>query len=173
MARIPIYQMSIGQNKEGVNGFVFSSELEEHDSLSIIFTIPITSPFDHPSGIEEYFYFNTFYFPFSLRDKYLELEAKVNFPDMVFEVPNTDFQVTFEIGQNDFYNWPLYRFRRNRYGKHRYVGNKNNLIKSNEGFITLLPVDLIEMDELYLQHRGTFVGLTPNFGRIETTNERQ
>lgn len=173
MARIPIYQMSFGQNKESEKGLIFSSELPEYSMQSIIFTIPIPSNFHHPMEFEDYFYLNTFFFPFSLNDEYLELDAKVNFPEMIFNVPNTDFQITFDIDIESFYNWRYFPFRIRKNRMTKYVGEKKNLIYKNDGFLTLLPTDIVEMDELYLKHKGIFVGLTPNFGNTENINTQQ
>ena len=41
---------------------------------------------------------------------------------------------------------------------------QTSLILKNHGFLVLKPIDLNEMNELYLKQKGIFVGLTPNFG---------
>lgn len=166
MHRIPIYQMSYGQNNESENGFVFSSELSEYSLQSIAFTIPLPSNLHHPMDFEDYFDLNTFFFPFSLDEEYFELEAEINFPEMTFKVPKTDFNITFEIELENFYDWRyvLLPMGKNRI---RYVGKEQNLIYKNDGFLSLLPTDVMEMNELYLKHNGIFVGLTPNFGNIQ------
>jgi len=164
MARIPIYQMTYGQNQEGEKGLVFTTEQTEYNNQSLIFTIPIVKTFDHPFDIHYYFESNKFYFPFSLNEEYLELEATVSFPEMIFRIPNTEYQVAFEVDMDYFYPWWL--LRRNSFRRQEYVGKFNHLIDSNHGFVILLPVDLYEMDELYTEHSGIFVGLTPNFGNI-------
>lgn len=169
MARIPIYQMAFGQNTDYKKGLIFTSELPENSMPSIIFTIPILSNFRHPLDFEDFFYLNTFYFPFSLNNEYLEIEAKVNFPEMIFDIPKTEFQVAFDIDTEGFYNWSYFPFRIRRRSL-KYVGKEKHLIFKNDGFLPLLPTDIFEMDELYIKHKGIFVGLTPSFGNIENIN---
>lgn len=166
MSRIPIYQMAFGQNADNEKGLVFTSELPENIMPSIIFTIPILFTSRHPMDIEDFFYINTFYFPFSLNNEYLEIEAKVNFPEMIFNVPNTEFQVAFDVDIDGFYNWHYFPFRIRKRRTLRYLGKEKKLVIENNGFLFLLPTDILEMDELYMKHKGIFVGLTPNFGNI-------
>jgi hypothetical protein len=167
MARIPIYQMAFGQNDDHESGLIFTSELPENSMPSIIFTIPVPSNFRHPMDFEDFFYFNTFHFPCFIDNEYLEIEAKVSFPEMLFNVPNTDFQIAFDIDTDASYYWRYFPFRIRKRRNLRYVGKEKRLILNNDGFLTLLPTDILEMDELYLKHKGIFVGLTPNFGNIE------
>lgn len=154
--------MSIGQNEEGKMGYVFPSEQKDGWYQSLIFAVPIIG--SQPADLFFYLDSNTFYFPFAFGDKPMELEAKVAYPDMIFEVPDTDFKIAFEIRANgdqdpDFFSRSFYRPPRK---VNQYVGN--NSIPTNNGFFVLQPVDLLEMDELYWQHKGVFVGLTPAFG---------
>lgn len=169
MTRIPIYQMTYGQDKEGKPGLVFTSEQEDYDSQSILFAIPIVEPFRHPFDFIDNFEHQTIYFPFLLGDKYFDLEAKMNFPELVFTVPDKNIQITFEIGIDNMWGWDFFPFRRQPFKYTKYVGNQKLLLKNN-GFLTLLPVDLYEMDELYNKHQGVFVGLTPNFGNFNDNN---
>ncbi|SRR5258706_677921 len=171
MTPIPIYQMAYGQDNEGKPGLVFTSEQEGYDNQSILFAIPVVEPLNHPFEFIERFEHQTIYFPFLLEDKYLELKAKVNFPDLIFAIPNKDIQITFTIDTDNFWGWDFFSFRRQFKGHTKYVGKQNKLLLNNNGFLTLLPVDLYEMDELYNKHRGVFVGLTPNFGNFND-NER-
>ncbi|MBE7171835.1 MAG: hypothetical protein INR73_14705 [Williamsia sp.] len=171
MTRIPIYQMTYGQNSQGNTGLMFTSEQENFTSQSILFTVPIIEPFAHPIDVFNYVESYKFYFPFLLNERYMELEAKVNFPEFVFNVPETKYQVAFEADADNFYNWQYYLslvFKSPKRPLHRnlkYVGNADKLIPNKTfGFVTLAPIDLYEMDELYLEHKGVFVGLTSNFG---------
>ncbi|RZL25218.1 MAG: hypothetical protein EOO96_23150, partial [Pedobacter sp.] len=87
MTRIPIYQMTFGQNAKEVDGLVFTSEHENNGNQTILFTIPIIEPFENPFDFIEYFERSTFYFPFLLNGRYMDLEAKVEFPEFTFDVP--------------------------------------------------------------------------------------
>jgi hypothetical protein len=159
--------MTFGQNADNEKGLVFTCELPENIVGSIIFTIPILSPLRHPLDIEKFFNFNTFYFPFSLNNEYLEIEAKVNFPQMIFKVPNTEFQVTFDIHINGLYTGHYFPFLIRKRRTLKYLGKEKQMVMKNDGFLVLLPTDILEIDELYIKHKGVFVGLTPNFGNIE------
>jgi hypothetical protein len=172
MRRIPIYQMTFGQDQSGKPGLVFTSEQKEYGSQSILFAIPIIESFHHPFDLIESIEHQAIYFPFQMGEKYYELEAKINFPELTFSVPDTDIQISFEIDIDSFSNWYYFPFRKDLYKKKKYIGKANNLILKNNGFLTLMPVDLFEMDELYLKHNGIFVGLTPNFGQIENIDKQ-
>lgn len=164
MTRIPIYQMTYGQDREGNTGLVFPSEQEGYDSQSILFTIPIVEPFRHSFDLLKFFDYQEFYFPFLLGEKYYDLKAKVNFPDLVFSVPEKSIDIVFEIDRGNFGVWEFFPFRRRQYKRTKYVGKQNGLLMKTYDFMNLLPVNLYAMDELYNKHQGVFVGLTPNFG---------
>lgn len=166
MRRIPIYQMTYGQSEDGKPGLVFTSEQEGYDSQSIYFGIPILEPINYWFDLIEYFDRHTFYFPFILGEKYFEIEAKVNFPELIFAIPNNDIKITFEIDRNKFGGWDFFPFIQRSYNDLKYVGKHNKLFPKNKGFLTLLPVDLYKMNELYNNNQGVFVGLTPNFGNF-------
>ena len=169
MIRIPVYQMTYGLGKGGSYGLVFTSELETSSSQSILFTIPVIK-YSHPIiFLEEIRYSRnyTIYFPFLLGERYFNLEAEINISELIFTVPETDFQITFEIDLDESINRLLSPYRERVLVISNYVGNEEQLILPNYGFLTLLPVDLYEMDELYIEHKGVFVGLTPNFGTLD------
>lgn len=171
---VTVYQMTYGQDNEGNAGLVFTTEQEEYGNQSVLFTIPITDnfPFHHPMEFVEYLESVRITFPFQLNEEYYELEGKVNFPEVVFNIPNSDIKITFEIDNDHIFYWHVFPFRRRPYRKLKYVGKQKHLIKDNNGFLILQPVDLYEMDELYLKHKGVFVGLTPNFGNSDNINRQ-
>lgn len=168
MRRIPIYQMSLGVDQNGRVGFLFPSEIEDESNQSIIFALPFTHPFHHPFDLGEYLERNEFYFPIEINGKYQELKAKVDFPELIFSVPNTEYKIAFQLEMGHIHNWPMQPFGDKL--KYKYIGKSNNIIPKNNGFLTLLPVDLYELDEFYMKHKGIFVGLTPNFGNKENLN---
>jgi hypothetical protein len=172
MSRIPIYQMIFGQGNDGKPGLVFTTEQEEYSNQSVLFTIPIVDNFHHPLEFIDYLEHSKVIFPFQLGEKYYDLEGTINFPEITFAIPETEIKIIFEIDNDNFFGWHFFPFRRKPYQKMKYVGKQNNLIVKNEGFIVLQPVDLYEMDELYLKHKGIFVGLTPNFGNGENYNRQ-
>lgn len=159
--RIPIYQMSYGQSKNGDEGLLFSSEIET-DSQSVLYTIPLIEPFDHPLDFFHYFEYQTYYFPFFFNNEYLELEGHFDFPEISFAVPNTDYKIIFELDATNIPTWHIFFRKQMRFRKLKYVGSYDKIIVPNSGFISLLPIDLYEMDNLFLEHRGIFVGFTPN-----------
>lgn len=156
--------MTFGQGSDGKPGLVFASEQEEYGNQSVLFTIPILDDFRHPVEFIDYLEHTTIIFPFQLGEEYLELKGKINFPEITFEIPKSDIKITFEIDNDNIFSWHVFPFRRRPYRNMKYVGNQTNLILKNHGFLILQPIDLYEMDELYLKHKGVFVGLTPNFG---------
>ena len=166
MERIPVYQMTMGQDKEERQGLIFPSEQDNLGNQSIVYTIPIIDRFHHPFDFIESLENLVVYFPFETDGQYYELDARINFPEIIFSVPKTDFKIAFLIDTEIFSNWNFYPFLRGRRNL-KYVGDFDKLVYPNNGFITLAPVDLYLMDELYLRHRGIFVGLTLNFGNIE------
>lgn len=156
--------MTFGQDSEGKAGLVFPSEQEGYDNQSILFVIPIIEPFRDPIDLIEFFDHQEFYFPFLLGEKYYDLKAKLNFPDLVFSVPEMNVEIVFEVDSDNYWAWDFFPFRRRANRRTKYVGKQKNWLMKNNGFLTLLPVDLYEMDELFNKHKGVFVGLTPNFG---------
>lgn len=172
MARIPIYQMAFGQNRDGSRGLVFTSEQQDYTNQSILFTLPVLEPIHHPYDLLEYLDTQEIYFPFLLGDQYIDLVAKLNFPELVFEIPETDIRVIFEIDNDGMPYWPYFPTGRSSIRRMKYVGNEEKYILKNSRLLNLMPVDLYEMDELYNSHRGVFVGLTPNFGTFDLENNR-
>ena len=173
MSRIPIYQMTFGQSSNGKQGLVFTSEQKDYTNQSILFTLPIREQFHDPFDFIEFLSHETIYFPFLLGEKYFDLVAKINFPELIFQVPETDIQVIFEIENGDFLSWPFFPYRRNFFRKTKYVGSEEKFIIKNRGFLNVMPVDLYEKDELFNTHKGVFVGLTPNFGTFDSENYKQ
>jgi hypothetical protein len=167
ISRIPIYQMTFGQGNDGEPGLVFTTEQEEYGNQSVLFTIPVLDNFHHPFEFIDYLQQIKVVFPFQLDKEYYELEGKINFPEITFEIPKTKVKITFEIDSDNIFSWHIFPFKRRPYRSMKYVGTQTSLILKNNGFIILQPVDLYEMDELYLKHKGVFVGRTPNFGNIE------
>jgi hypothetical protein len=174
--RLPIYQFCLGNVNKTKQGLIFSNEIENNNSQSIVYSLPIIQTINHPIEFFEYIESKQFYFPFLLGNDYLELPAKIEFPDLVFTIPKTEFEIVFEI---DLYFTYQYGFwwrpnPRKYFSKRnilRYVGKHSKIIPSNSDFIPILPVDLFEMDELYRKHKGVFVGLTPEFGSYIPNSE--
>jgi hypothetical protein len=164
ISRIPIYQMTFGQGRDGKPGLVFASEQEEYGNQSVLFTIPIFGDFRHPIELIDFLEQTTIIFPFLLGKEYLELIGRINFPEITFAIPNNDTKIIFEIDNDNIFRWNVFPFRDRSYRNMKYVGKHTDFILKNYGFLVLQPVDLYEMDELYLKHKGVFVGLTPNFG---------
>ncbi len=166
--RIPVYQMAYGQNQKGIDGLVFASELSDYQNQSVLYSFPLTERLHNFHHLIDYLEFNQIYFPFLLGEKEIELKAKIEFPELVFDVPGTNFSVRFEIDGTNLRPWPYFSPRKRNFKySQKYVGEETNIIPQNLGFVTLLPIDLYEMDELYIEHKGVFVGLTPNFGNKE------
>lgn len=166
MPRIPIYQMTYEHDELSGAGLVFPSEQLESSSQKVFFAIPVLGLITSAYDWFRYFELETFYFPFLQKDKYYELDAKARYPVLNFSVPDTEFEIAFEI--DEYYEstlWESFPFRRSRLRTLPYVGRENRLVPYNAGFVTLSPVDLYEMDELYRKHEGIFVGLTPKFGK--------
>jgi hypothetical protein len=163
--RIPIYQFTLGQNQQGDFGLLFPLEIEENSSQSILYAIPIIDKFQDPFHFIQNLSEVQFYFPFLLDEEYYELEGKVNFPEITFEVPNTEYRIVFEI-EDRVYRWPpFYFFEKKIYPYQKYVGKFNAFLGNTNGFLFLEPTDIFEMDDLYFEHKGVFIGLTPNFGK--------
>ena len=160
ISRIPIYQMTFGQGNNGKSGLVFASEQAENKSQVVLFTLPVIDGFQRQFNLKDYLEYSTLIFPFEHENKYYELKGKINFPEIIFEIPKTDIIIKFEI-----YNQLNFRGHFHRpYPRMEYVGMQTSLILKNHGFLVLKPIDLNGMNELYLKHKGIFVGLTPNFG---------
>ncbi len=164
--RIPVYQMTLGlDRKNNTMGLMFASEVENEDNQSIIYAVPFTQPFHHPFELIEFIERNEFYFPIEIDGKYFELKAKVEFPELVFIIPETEAKISFKIRFEDFPEWPLRHYKNHL--RYKYVGKENKIIPKNNGFLIIQPIDLYELDEFYLKHKGIFVGMTPNFGEKE------
>lgn len=164
--------MRFGLDENKNVGLLFASETDEFSDQSVVFTVPLVDEPRHPFALMDYFQQQSFYFPALLDQEYLEIEAKVDFPALIFTVPKTDFTISFELDLDPFYYFELWQdlspyppsMFPNRRRKLKYVGKDSKLVPANRGFVPLLPLDVFEMDELYIKHKGVFVGLTPNFG---------
>lgn len=164
--------MTFGQCNDGKPGLVFTTEQEEYGNQSVLFVIPIVDNFLDPHKFVDYLEHTKVVFPFQMGDKYFDLEGKINFPEVTFEIPETDIKITFEIDNDNIFGWHIFPFKRRPYRNMKYVGKQKNLIVKNSGFIVLRLVDLFKMEELYLKHKGIFVGLTPNFGKNDYYNRQ-
>lgn len=162
--QLPVYQMTYGKGAEGEVGLVFTSEQEDNNQ-TVLFNIPIVEP--HPLRFLDFFEEYSVVFPFLLGEEYHNLTGKVEFPEIIFNIPNTDIKIHFELEGFGFMYRRYMPFRGSQYGRSKYVGKHKELMVENNGFWNLIPVDLHEMNELYLNHRGVFVGLTPNFGQVD------
>ena len=174
MALIPIYQMTYGQDNHGNEGLVFASEQENTTNQSIMYVIPILENYEHAFEIIDSLEFDTIYFPFLLGEKYFNLKARLNFPELIFDIPETNGgKIVFQIeGDHQFtldFNYP-FRSKRKFFKKLKYVGFEKGFVVKNNGFIALLPIDIFEMDALYNEHQGIFVGMTPKFGELLKDN---
>lgn len=69
--RIPVYQMTIGQNSEGKSGLIFSSEQKETSSQAVVFAIPVVEQYHHPFDFIEHVDMQQVYFPFEMEGKSL------------------------------------------------------------------------------------------------------
>src|SRR5579872_2587790 len=106
MSRIPIFQMTLGYNEIGELGLIFSSETNSYNtdkesipynSQSIIFAIPFDNLYNNNPNILEFWTANTFYFPCLAGKEYTDLEAKIEFPDLIFSVPKTEYKIIFQV----------------------------------------------------------------------------
>ncbi len=154
--RIPIYQMAFGLNQFGEEGLLFSEEFKDNNQ-SVLYTIPLE--FDNLA----FLFSATFYFPFFLKDEYYELESKIKkFPELTFDAPIKNFQITFDIDFEYYLSYSNSMIPRLGLKIMNYVGKFFKPSKEKR-FLPLIPVDLYTMDELYLKYKGVFVGLTPSF----------
>ena len=166
--RIPVYQMCLSLDEEEKPGLVFPSEYHEDGNQSVLYAVPLLHAIHHPFDIIDFFHHQSIYFPFELNGEYFELEAKINFPELTFKVPKVNINITFVVDNESHSGWwNIYPYNRNSFGKLKYIGKNNKIIRNNFEFIYLMPVDLFEMDVLYIKHKGIFVGLTPQFGNQE------
>lgn len=166
-SRIPIYQMTYGKDEDGNVGLQFGSEQGDTGSQSVVFVAPIPDTL-HAFEIIKSLQHIEIYFPFEMDAKYYELKAKIDFPRLIFEIPNLNSSITFVIDSDGISSRVLYPFvgKKNRI---KYIGRMSNLIPSNIGFMILIPVELQKMNELYEHHKAVFVGRTPNFGNADST----
>jgi hypothetical protein len=174
MSRIPIYQMTIGQNENGKIGLLFSDEEASFGNQSIVYAIPIRHDSRDLFEIVHDMERQEIYFPFEMEGKYYELDAKIRFPEFRFSIPESDTEIVFEAEQEQY--WPEYFLRPfpRLVRQYKYVGNRGQLLQSYESFVSLLPYDIFEMDDLYLKRKGIFVGWTPAFnGETLNSNDRR
>jgi hypothetical protein len=160
---LPVCQVAcaLGQNEEP--GLLFSTELKEDASRSFHYGLPLPTkpPRDVFKNGHEVF------FPIAIGQRVVELRTKLA-PRMAFDVPGTELSVKFTLKLPlEYIRWPLgYPFRT---PISRYVGTKKAFV--DFFFAVLQPIDLEEMDQLYLKYSVVFVGQTTVFGR-ETIIER-
>ncbi len=164
--------MAFGYDNQGSMGLFFSDEIENNTGQSVLFVLPIPPDVNyHPIELSHYFVDKQIFFPFELNGEYLPLEAQVNFNELIFYIPKVNIEVVFEIDMETFFTsfWQKRYFISKQPNIFRYLGKHN--IPSNYIFIPLIVVDLYKMDELYLKHKGIFVGLTPNFPNRNKVDE--
>lgn len=170
MMVLPVYQMGLGEDDNGKPGLVFTTELD-NDNQSLIFAIPIPEGYLHTFELLDEMDNKQIVFPFLLKDKYYNLVGEINFTEVVFRVPEVDIRVVFELNDIGFLAYSPFVRRPFRYNK--YVGKHKSLLVKHEGFLAIAPADMSELNDLYSQHKGVFVGFTPNFGQLDNETNRQ
>ncbi len=164
--RLPVFQMAYGQRK-GKNGLMFSSELEEVTSQSVLFAIPLFDYSRRYYNIRRYLEDQEVFFPFFLDDKYYELIASIDYPTLTFKIPNKEIEIVFEIEDANYFYRSRFPFGKRVRKNQKYVGDEIDLVKGEVEFLTLIPIDLFEMDDLYEKYKGVFVGMTPAIQNIQ------
>ena len=153
MTRLPVFQMKLGLDKASRPGWLLADEGED-EAGSFSFTIPLTvgQPFDQ---IE-----------LSLageRDGHFE-ELILAFSGSVFVEPASKvrFALHDPFAPTDFRGLPF----ANAFG---YIGEHGQTLglyglSPSTQFLSLAPIDLHRMDQLYLEQKLIFAGTTVAFG---------
>jgi hypothetical protein len=122
---------------ESKDSLVFSVETDEFNTL--VYALPIRQ--------NNKFWSDVYYLPGEIDGKYKDF--KLTFEEGVFVIKDVTINtIRFGIGK-----LPL-----------KYIGKHQQIVNPYERFIQLYPIDILIMDNAYLQHKAFFVGLTPMFG---------
>jgi hypothetical protein len=175
---LPVYQLCLSfDSAQDKFGFVFPSEIPDSEYPAIHYCIPITEALVHgPLWTHEFMSHHKIYFPMSINGNYKEVIGEFDFPNVVFRVPDTNYQITFDIDLFDSGHFPFFYYDFPNMKKlYTYIGKQTNLMVKNIGFISLIPIDSNELDHLYKEHNALFVGLTSKFGNEEflSNNRKQ
>lgn len=150
-----IFQMQLALNDLIHLGWVFSDETSWFQSPS--FTLPWRPDED----------FNSFKYvlPGEFKGEYRDFELKFNGSIFLLEFQNRiiRFAIHDPLGPLDFRGLPFLRSYP-YVGKHKEVLEAYNLNYALYSFLPLMPLDLLLMDELYLNSRLVLVGVTAKFG---------
>ena len=145
---------------------VFSDEVGEGASQSFSYMIPVQKTRRHPLFLDELLLGLRdieILFPCTFAAEEIVLASRLAFPEITFNVELLNRGISFE---------PNFDFCSSLYGadnrrsclSRKYVGSYGLLAKDHIEFVELLPIDIDEMNSLYLDHAFVFVGLTQSFG---------
>lgn len=157
--RIPVFQMVLKENNNTI-GLVFSTEMEEFVSQSILFVIP---KFINGKLLSENFEDVLVYFPVDANSEYVELESTIRNKLLNFNTSVENIEISFEV---QFDNKSFEQLKLEKVLK--YIGKENYLL--NKEFYVISPKSIRKMDKLYLKHKITFVGMTPKFGNLNNNS---
>ena len=189
-----ILQMVIINNTNNFPSLIFSSELDNYQSQSIQFCLPISNTITSTNILVDYLQYFDIYMPFSLNDEVINIKSILKFPYLEFDlskITNSKKSMTFKFEienpfliKRRFYNVRKFSLRgfkiRRLRGKIQnrdflalnYIGSWKNINKRTTHFIILNPIDLKNLNDCYIEYNLIPIGGSLNFGlkNIEIEN---
>jgi hypothetical protein len=160
----PVFQMHLGLGPALQVGWLFSGEEEQPSYHSPAFTVAWRPDLSFKEA--EYI------FPGEVRGEYAHFRFRFDGSLFVLRLDKSFIRLALRDPLSlpqDFRGMPFYRV-------FPYVGRNQSVLeyygKSDfYSFLALTPLDVLEMDRLYLDSRVAFVGVTPRFGPHLATRE--
>lgn len=184
---LPIYQMALVPNRRNRPEVIFSSELANEQIQEPLFCIPIDHTLNRNEELGEYLNESELYMPFSIAEETMNIEATIDFPYIYFylekystlssEVIRFIIELTRLDKKNvtEIYDQPFvkrifelipqkYGFNNSDFICLNYSGNWEKIDKSKTKLLLIKPLDLLLLENIFLEKKITPVGLTPMFG---------
>lgn len=182
--------MAIINNTNNIPSLIFTSELNNYQSQSVHFCLPIHKKIEKTSTLIKYLRYFDIHMPFSSNDEVLNIKGNLKFPYLEFDISkftNTKKVIVFELLLNNYFYkkniWAVVRnisvrALQNRRSKNRrsenglynrdfpllkYIGKWKNIDKKKTQFILLNPVDLNSLNKCYLEYNLIPIGGSLNF----------
>lgn len=158
-----VFQMCLtpAESKEGVIyfGLKFPSEVEVYTSP--IWVIPL--PDKKMTQL-----MTQYILPGEIKKKYTNFELRYEGKNFKINHDKIDTKIRFELGvHNETSKSQLTQHRfwpeLPPFSSYKYIGNHSDFLLGIERFAVLKPVNILLLNQLYLEKEICFIGATPNF----------
>lgn len=188
---ISVFQMSLIDTSDTVNGLMFSSEIDNGYFQNIQFCIPVPRDINSFEHLSRYINNVNIYMPFSFNNDVISINAVSQFPYLIFDLQR-------KFGENVILKFKIELFNRHSshvrhvrylkslrnsikamrvaynfrlttlvFSKFNYIGKAQFINKRTTQFILLKPIDVNSLNDYYKKYDVLPVGVTLKFANKE------